>query len=229
MKLHSSHLKWIAMITMTIDHIGAYILPDQLWLRMIGRLSFPIYAFLIAEGYVHTRNRTHFALRLFGFGMVTQLLFMMFDVPFVNVLFTFFFGVMAMICYDKGWSWAIAGIVLLAMFANPDYSYYGVFTVLLFYHFRSTRSYQMIAFGILTLLFTCMPLLAQPQLIGIILGNLSTYYGFFVQLLALFSIPFLLAYDGKKGEPLIRTMPSFITKYFFYIYYPLHIIILVNW
>ena len=54
--LSGNQLKVIAMVTMAIDHIGAYLLPQAMWMRIIGRLAFPIYAFLIAEGCRHTRS-----------------------------------------------------------------------------------------------------------------------------------------------------------------------------
>ena len=55
--LSGNQLKLIALITMTIDHVGAYLLPQFTILRIIGRLSMPIYAFLIAEGCRHTHDR----------------------------------------------------------------------------------------------------------------------------------------------------------------------------
>lgn len=222
MKLNATQLKWIALITMTIDHIGAYLFPHLNVLRMIGRVSFPIYAFLIAQGYVHTRNPRNYALRLAAFAIATQLIFMMFDVYFINVLFTFFLGIAAIYCYEKRWTWGIAIAFLIAIYGNPDYSYYGVALVLLFYIFRNQNKMQMVSFVILTVLFTSMELFIHPYLIPVIFGNLSIYYGFFVQLLALLSIPFLLSYDGQKGRG-----SGIVSKYFFYVYYPIHIVILV--
>lgn len=49
-------LKILACISMVIDHLGAVVYPDALWMRYVGRLSFPIFAFLLAEGFYHTKN-----------------------------------------------------------------------------------------------------------------------------------------------------------------------------
>ncbi len=70
MHLTANGLKWIAIITMIIDHIGAVLYPvsqypDMAFLRIIGRIAFPIFAFLIVEGYRHTGNLKAYAVRLF--------------------------------------------------------------------------------------------------------------------------------------------------------------------
>ena len=48
--LSNNQLKILAMVAMTLDHVGAYLFPHVLWLRLVGRLAFPVYAFMIAEG-----------------------------------------------------------------------------------------------------------------------------------------------------------------------------------
>jgi len=55
--LSNNQLKMIALVCMTIDHIGAYILTDWIILRIIGRIAFPIFAYMIAEGCAYTKNR----------------------------------------------------------------------------------------------------------------------------------------------------------------------------
>lgn len=67
------HLKLIALITMFIDHIGAVFFPQVTLLRVIGRISFPLYAFLIAEGCRYTRNRGRYALGLGVFALISEI------------------------------------------------------------------------------------------------------------------------------------------------------------
>jgi len=65
-------LKLIALITMIIDHVGAIFFPQYIWLRYIGRLSMPIYAFLLVQGYKHTRSFTRYAIRLAVFALLSE-------------------------------------------------------------------------------------------------------------------------------------------------------------
>ena len=73
--LNSTALKIIAAITMLVDHLGVIIFPQYVVFRVIGRISFPLYAFMIAEGCRYTRNRLRHFLIIFGLGSLFQLVF----------------------------------------------------------------------------------------------------------------------------------------------------------
>jgi hypothetical protein len=73
--LSNNALKIIAAIAMVCDHMGVILFPDLLFLRVIGRLSFPIFAFLIAEGAKYTKNKLKHFLTMFGFAAVIQIVY----------------------------------------------------------------------------------------------------------------------------------------------------------
>ena len=79
-------LKLIAVVTMLLDHTGDVLFPGRMWFRYIGRLSFPIYCFLLVEGFFHTMYLSSYMLRLFVFGLVSEIPF---DLAFYGVLITF--------------------------------------------------------------------------------------------------------------------------------------------
>ncbi len=93
-------LKLIAIITMFIDHVGALIYTDLRFLRMIGRISFPIFAYMLAMGFIHTSNRKKYGLRLFLFALISQPAYMAFPLSYynrinpimLNVMFLLFLG-----------------------------------------------------------------------------------------------------------------------------------------
>ena len=73
MGLSTFQLKWIAIITMLIDHIGAVLFPYELGYRIIGRIAFPIFCFLIVEGFSHTRDVRRYMVRLGIFALISEL------------------------------------------------------------------------------------------------------------------------------------------------------------
>ena len=71
--INASVLKWIAVITMLIDHVGVVFFPEYSIIRWIGRISFPLFAFLICEGYRHTSNIWKYFLRLGIFAIISEI------------------------------------------------------------------------------------------------------------------------------------------------------------
>lgn len=227
--MSARQLKWLAWITMTIDHIGYFRYPNLIWLRMIGRLSFPLFAFLICEGYRHTSDKKQYFIRMVSFSLITQLLFETFHVGFVNVMVTFSFAIAAMYCYDKKWYWAIAGILLATAKINPDYSYYGVGLVLLYYIFQKRRGLQIASLAVTTFLFTFQYLFFHPEYFMVVIRYFNVYYYNFIQMLAILSGIFIYWYHGGKGKQPRHPWVAILEKYFFYVYYPLHILLLKLW
>src|SRR5258706_14601073 len=99
--MSSFQIKLLAIIFMLIDHIGLYFFPQIILLRAIGRLSFPLFAWLIASGAIHTSSINFYLKRLFIFGCISQIPFILVNRFFnpnfweLNIFFTLFLGLLA--------------------------------------------------------------------------------------------------------------------------------------
>jgi TraX protein len=208
--LNSFHLKLAAILFMTIDHIG-YIFQLTQAYRIIGRLAFPLFAFMIYQGFRYTRNRLKYASRLLIFGILIELglvligLFMPIPLTTRNIFLLLGFGVLGLMILETNRMHYMIKTVLIAYLAylatvfQFDYDWYGFLLILSFIFYPK---YSTISF-----------------LIQIILTYLMIYFGGMdIQYYALFAWGFILLYNGKKGYPL--------NKYIFYWYYPLHLGIL---
>lgn len=238
----SFSLKMIAVITMFIDHTAAIILARALvqgtaagyvtqlnygtWeliyevMRAIGRMSFPIYCFLLVEGFLHTRNVGKYLGRMELFAVVSEIPFdlafsnRLWNWNYNNVFVTLFLGLVVIVVihwidetiqvenknlfYKYLKCFAIAAAILAGMVAaevmHTDYSASGVAAISIMYVFRSNR---MISFG------------SGVAALGII-GSPTEFYA----LLMLYPI---YKYHGVQGPK---------AKYFFYAFYPVHILVL---
>ncbi len=206
--LSGSVLKLLAVITMLIDH-GALIfsafLPGQVVyvLRQVGRLAFPIFCFLAAEGYVHTRNKKRYAWSLLLFALISEVPFdwMLrgsFSLDNQNIYFTLFFGVLMMFFYENTHGLKRALLMLCVglttLLLGVDYGIRGVLLIFLLYVLRE-QPFAKTA-------------LAYPLLSG----GWAAFAAF---------IPINL-YNGKRG--FIRAP---WLKYSFYVFYPAHILLLL--
>ncbi len=203
----SSQLKWIAIVAMTIDHIGAILFPQLIFLRIIGRIAFPIFCFLIVEGIHYTKNLEQYMLRLGCFAILSQVPFnyafsgVFLDTERLNVFFTLFFAVFIIyvLCKIEYTSikliFLTIMILLIEWFASGiDYGSLGVMTIIIMYITRKNLGYMFIA---------------------ILIINAFGYSG--IQGFAAFACIPILLYNGKKGSDM---------KKFFYCYYPIHLIVL---
>ncbi len=211
--LDGTMLKLIAMVSMVIDHVGDNFFPGQTWMRIIGRIAMPIFAFFIAEGFLHTRDRKKYLLRMGLFALVSELPFDLLTAGWVdfghqNVMCTFFLAILALTAYeritrDRHTPGQIAlgiGAVLLfmvlAVILATDYSLYGVGLVFVFYMLRGEKLWLRNLSGMLFHLLT--------RNVGIYIFGLLGFLPLFL-------------YNGKKGRGL---------KWLFYVFYPGHMLIL---
>lgn len=216
--MSSFALKIVASFAMICDHFGYLIYNGKLsFLNFIGRIAFPIFAFQISESYSHTKDLKKYILRLFIFAIISQFPFMLFhdliSTGFsLNIFFTLLLGLMCIILYDKMpyKSLSIIMSVCIAYIAqaiNCDYGFYGVAIILLFYIYKHNKVLMSLSFILCTVI---------KYLTYIIKYSHFTTYS----LLCLFTIIpiiFINLYNKQQGKKI---------KYFLYIFYPAHLLII---
>lgn len=221
-------LKIIAIISMLIDHSAVVFLEPLIFLkgntdhslyiqysilRGIGRIAFPIFCFLLVEGFIHTKNVKKYALRLLIFALISEIPFDlallqgMLDFNHQNVFFTLFFGLLCiwgMESLDKKYGneqalkrdWGKLFIFALCSgavyFLKTDYDIFGIVAIVFFYLMRDSK------FG---------------TMFANIIGFTFEAHGFSYLVYA--AVPLIYAYNGERG----RNM-----KYFFYAFYPVHLL-----
>ena len=228
-RLSGNTLKIIAAITMLIDHIGVILLPNVPLLRVIGRLAFPIYAFMIAEGCAYTRNKLRYFLSVFLLGAACQIVYAIYDSDvYLGILITFSLSILVIYAMqfwkDVVFSSAsglvkkcaatalliasIAGVYLLSDNVQMDYGFWGAMVPVSASILRkpaavSSEFWEKIDQHIVRVVVMGVGLILVPSFSGS------------VQMYSLLSLPLLLIYSGKRGKANL--------KYFFYIFYPLHL------
>ena len=222
--LNGFHLKLIAICTMLIDHMGYTLFPGVMWLRCIGRVAFPIFCFLIAEGCVYTHDRKKYALRLLVFALLSEIPYnlmnsgMIWDPYDQNVLWTLLTG--ALVCWLIDWalkkctplSFVLTGAAMVAAYwlleaFRTDYGGWGMLLVAAFYGVHRAPSgavVKMIAQAFGLAFFS----------LGVMGGYLS------IELWSLVSLAPIWLYNGQRG------FSHKAVQYGFYAFYPVHILIL---
>ncbi|MBU3173396.1 conjugal transfer protein TraX [Clostridium estertheticum] len=192
---------------MLIDHVGDILFPNILFFRIIGRLSFHLFAWGIAKGYNTTRNFKKYAVRLFLLAVISQIpYFLAFKNTNINICFTLLSGLFVLKLYDSSlsklirWPFIIA-LLLISQYLHFEYGFYGVLTILIFYIYWNNDKviyYQ----AILTLVSTMILKYDPIELVAILSPIL------------ILSLNLLIKKDIK------------INKVFRYSFYPVHLIIL---
>lgn len=213
--LTGNQLKLIALITMTVDHIGLVLLPQYPVLRIIGRLSFPIYAFMIAEGCRHTRSMPKYLGSVAAMAAVCQTVYwfaMGSLYQCILVTFSISIGLILLLRQAEEKRGARSALALVAMAAAlfvtellpvllpgtdfcVDYGFLGVMLPVVIYLGRTKA--QRLGLAALILL-----------LMGFVTGT--------VQWFSLLALPLLALYSGQRGRANIKQL--------FYFYYPAHLV-----
>lgn len=212
-RLDGTVLKLIACLSMFIDHLGAVCFSGMMGFRIIGRLAFPIYCFLLVEGAVHTRNMKKYILRMGIFALISEVPF---DLAFYhrlvytghqNVFFTLGLGLLAIWFLEHPIEqldipdvlYKLLVIIaggLIAEFFNTDYGFTGIAVICIFYYLRG-----------------------QPQLKYPIAAILLAAMGG-VEVYAVLALIPILLYNGQRGRQ------TKVMQYGFYIFYPAHLLLI---
>ena len=233
-EITSASLHIMAMIFMLCDHLWGTIVPGNDWLTCIGRISFPIFAFMIVEGYFHTSNLKKYAGRLFVFALISEIPFNLalgsriFYPIHQNVLWSFLISLGLIHWNEKAkksgklWKRLVVGTAsvilgyLGGILTMVDFYHAGVLTVLAFYFFRGRKWYNY--FGqFVTLWYINMEMLGGYSYMIDIMGK--TYF-LVRQSFAMLALVPIWLYSGRRGYH------SKAFQYFCYWFYPVHLLVL---
>ena len=211
--LNNNWLKLIAMLAMTLDHIGYILLPQIVWLRIVGRLAFPIFAYMVAEGCSHTRNMRRYLGNMASAALVCQVVSYAATRSIEQCVLVTFSIAIGLIILAKSalekrtvFDWLILGCGVAAAFVigevlphvvdgfSVDYNFIGIILPLCVY----------LAKGKTVKLSVCA--------ICLCFLSIDAWWGQWFSLLA---IPLLAFYNGQRG--------TWRTKWLFYFYYPVHL------
>ncbi len=208
--LNGFTIKIIAMISMLTDHTAAVFVNAEQhaylyeFLRGAGRIAFPVFCFMLVEGFMHTGDVKKYLLRLFIFAVISEIPF---DLAFFacpgtyfdhqNVFFTLALGLLTLCCirqFENDPYMNIVSIVIACIIAyllKFDYSYFGILQIMIFYYLRQSGLYKIFSIAVLNII------MGQPA------GALA--------------LIFTEAYNGRRGPDV---------KYVMYIFYPAHLLVI---
>ena len=229
--LSGNSLKLLAAAAMLIDHVGLIFFPQYIIFRIIGRLAFPIFAFMIAEGCSHTRSKLRYFLTMSILALVCQVVYfvalgdlkMSVFVTFsISILLVYFFNYVNKILFDAEYPGGVKIVALVTFFAtltavyfinifvNIDYGFPGCIMPLFASILRSDKSSP-----------DSLKKLDKNHWHVLTMGACLLYMCCIsrpIQFFSLLTLPLLLLYSGKRGKLKL--------KYFFYLFYPLHLVAL---
>ena len=208
--LSGNALKLIAALSMLLDHMGLMLFPRITFFRILGRLALPIYAYMIAEGCRYTRSKRRYFLGIFLLAAVCQAVyFFATGSLYFSILVTFSLGILVVYALQNRQNRrdlpsgllllaAVGAVWLLNRVLTIDYGFWGCMLPVFASLPREKQTWRIGLLGV------------GLVLLALSLGGIQWY--------ALAALPLLLLYSGKRGK---QNM-----KYFFYIFYPAHLVLL---
>ena len=212
--LTGNALKLIAALSMTIDHAGLLLFPQYPVLRILGRLAFPIFAFMIAQGCKYTHSRRRYFGNIFALAVLCQSVYYLVDGSlYLSILFTFSLSILTIFALQdfrreptalRGavFFGAVAMVYVLNRIFSIDYGFWGCMVPVFAALPQNTKWDTTVV---------------STLLLSLGLVFLGLHYGG-DQMYALAAIPLLLCYNGQRGK--------WKMKSFFYIFYPAHLVVL---
>ena len=224
--LSNNKLKIIAAIAMVLDHIGHIFFPMISIFRIIGRIAFPIFAYMIAEGCKHTRNKFRYFLLMFIIGAACQVVYYvtMHNI-YMNILLTFSLSVILIYAMQtvkkvvfthksiknsvvaiSVFALMIVGVFFLTKYVRFDYGFFGVMLPVfasIFHSIDKSNPSKLDNKWVSVATFS----------IGLLL--LCLYSNILYCFYSFLAVPLLLCYSGERG--------ALNLKYFFYVFYPVHL------
>ncbi len=207
-------LKLIAMITMLLDHVGDSFYPGNTWMRAIGRMAMPIFAFCVSEGFRYTHSRKNYLLRMLFFGVISEIPFdlvtsgKILEFGHQNILFTFSWAILGLIFCDHLLSGErtfvksleaaalLVAFPVVSVFLNLDYSILAVALISVFYLLGDKA-------------------LAVRNTVAAAVHAAICNLG--IQWFGLLGFLPIYMYNGKRGKGL---------KWLFYYFYPSHLLLI---
>ena len=223
-------LKYIALVLMTLGHWALYIyliLQSKAFMRFSVVAQYfapPVFFFFIAEGYHYTKSKSKYAIRLLIFAVITQILhslthpdgFTLYTLFLQwNVIMTLFLGLVALIVLHCKWKFPLrilttAALMAVSWLLNAEWSVSGIMIMLLFDLLREKPLLRLVGYTVLIFAVVWVTIGYFPEI--------SDYLHFLMPIWAA-GLVITFFYNGKKGH-----FPQF-SKYFFYIWYPLHLLL----
>lgn len=206
------HIKLIACLTMLVDHICMVFFPHHLSAgilrQTVGRIAFPLFAFLLCQGFIYTKNRKKYCLNLLISALISEVFFdllfynKLFYWRYQNVIFTLLIALILLMLLERTSGKLFLQLPLIVVFCAAsallftDYGLYGVLACVIYYYTRHLEPWQSCA-------LSCIPLILRYGTVG-----------------ALLAVPVLIPYKKTGGRF------STPVKYAFYAFYPGHLAVL---
>ena len=212
--MNSLTLKIIACITMIVDHLGAFFFPGKIIWRLIGRISFPLFALLLTNTYMYTENIENKKKKFYFFGIITELILITLKLNVSNILFAMYLSLELLEAKDsndkKKYTIFIISTILLSMLSGINYIYEVLF-ILTLYDYRTCKNEKEKTkdiFKLETLIYLTYVITTKNLIIAF-------FYSIITFTSLIFSIKF---YNNKYGNKKIHKI--------LWLIYPIHFILI---